>query len=198
VICQQRLIILAMSVVQFLRSNKSAIAVNATASTIAGLALYVIAILSKGAPVVWQWTMRHPTVVFTPLVFASGILVGLILKRSPHARTAGTSGLRLDRVANVFWLGNDLRYSREMAQYSERQNIVHGLKQASHHSSEVGLSSTPAATMLREIAEEAARCSEKIDEPVRARLGKKILSVTQAFSEILKKYQPDFSPDPPR
>jgi hypothetical protein len=84
-----------------------------------------------------------------------------------------------------------------MAQYSERQSILQGLKQASHHSSEVGLSSTPAATMLRDVTGEAATFPEKIDEPARATLGKKILSVTESFSEILKKYQPDFRANPP-
>jgi hypothetical protein len=37
---------------------------------------------------------------------------------------------------------------------------------------------------------------EAIAEPVRARLGQTILSVTEAFSALLKEYQPDFRPDP--
>jgi len=192
----RRLIILAMSVVQFLRTNKTPIAVNAIASTIAGLLVYAFAIASKGAPVVWEWTLRHPTVVFTPLVFASGILVGFLLKRSQPKTRAATAGVRLDRVANVFWLGNDLRYARQMAQYSERKDILQGLKQAAHHSSDVGLSGTPAAAMLRDTIEETNRVSDKIDELVRVALGKRILSVTDAFSELLKKYQPDFRANP--
>jgi hypothetical protein len=69
-----------MALKEFLQSNKDAIAANAIGSTIGGLVittlLYVVAVLLKGGPIVWQWTLRHPTVAFVPLAFTSGVLFG--------------------------------------------------------------------------------------------------------------------------
>jgi hypothetical protein len=190
-----------MSARDFFRKNKDAIAVSVLGRLLGGLviavALFIVAIVFKGGPAVWQWTLRHPTVVIMPLVFVAGILLGAFLKRpQSQLKRLGGPGVRFDRPANLFWLGNDLRYARQMAQYSQRKDILLGLNQASHHSSEVGLKGTAAAVMLHDVTQEVNRLPEAITEPVRARLGQTILSVTEAFSALLKEYQPDFRPNP--
>jgi hypothetical protein len=103
---------------------------------------------------------------------------------------------RVYRPANIFWLGNDLRYAREKTQYYQRTDLLQGLNQAAFHGSELGLSGSAPATTLRSIISEVNALAGNVTDIDKNRLGEKILKVTSAFSELLKTYQRDFSPGP--
>jgi hypothetical protein len=162
-------------------------------------------VLALGSIAVWiwpplrQWTIGHQNVAYAFLALIVGISVGYFansLRGAPIKSDHPKSGVRLDRVANVFWLASDLQWAKHMANRGLRDKIVHGLKQACHHSSELGLSTTLAGQQLLTHKTSVEQMPQQLNDSEKSWVAGQIDSDLQSFSNLMKQHQPDFRPDP--
>jgi hypothetical protein len=170
-----------------------------------------VVVLALGSIAVWiwpplrQWTIGHQNEVYAFLALIVGIAIGLFSNTLRTSKTTIESkptfalksdGARLDRVANLFWLGSDLQWARQMVDHGSQDNIEHGLKQAYHHSSELGLSTTPAGQQLLDHRTSVEKLPPKLTDKQKSWVVGLIDSDLTSFSNLMIHYQPDFKPDP--
>jgi hypothetical protein len=115
---------------------------------VAGVTVLILGSIAVSLwPPLRQWTIGHQNVVYAFFALIVGIVIGVFsntLRKSNPAIPSKSDGASLDRVANLFWLGSDLQWTRQMVDRGSQDKVAHGLRQAYHHSSELGLSTTPA------------------------------------------------------
>lgn len=176
-----------------------------------------VVVLALGSIAVWiwpplrQWTLGHQSVVYAFLALIVGIAVGLFSNTLRQSKTTTESkptieskpafasksdGVRLDRVANLFWLGSDLQWARQMAESGVKDKIAHGLNQAYHHSSELGLSTTPAGRQLLDHRTSVEKLPPQLNDKQKSWVVGLVDSDLTSFSNLMIHYQPDFKPDP--
>ncbi len=162
-----------------------------------------VLILGSIAVSVWpplrQWTIGHQNVVYAFLALIVGIVIGLFsntLRKSKPAIRSKSDGARLDRVANLFWLASDLQWASQMVDRGRQDKIAHGLRQAYHHSSELGLSATPAGQQLLDHRTSVEKLPPQLSEKQKSWVVGLIDSDVTSFSNLMIHYQPDFRPDP--
>src|SRR5260370_13159654 len=83
-------------------------------------------------PSVKQWTLGHQNLVYAFLALVVGVTIGRFshLRKTPS--DSQSAGVRLDRVANLFWLGSDIQWARQMSNLGFRDKLAHGLQQSYH------------------------------------------------------------------
>ena len=168
-----------------------------------------VLILGSIAVSIWpplrQWTIGHQNVVYAFLALIVGIVIGVLSntfrKSKPTTVSKSTiasksNGVRLDRVANLFWLGSDLQWTKQMSNRGQQDKIVHGLEQAYHHSSELGLGNTPAGQQLLAHKNAVQKMPRQLSDTESSWVAGQIDSALHSFSNLMKQYQPDFRPDP--
>jgi len=162
-----------------------------------------VLILGSIAVSVWppfrQWAIGHQNVVYAFLALIVGIVIGLFsntLRKSKPAIRSKSDGARLDRVANLFWLASDLQWASQMVDRGRQDKIAHGLRQAYHHSSELGLSATPAGQQLLDHRTSVEKLPPQLSEKQKSWVVGLIDSDVTSFSNLMIHYQPDFRPDP--
>jgi hypothetical protein len=103
---------------------------------------------------------------------------------------------KLNKVANVFWLGNDLEWTAQtVLRGAPKEKILHGLKQCCHHSSEIGLGQTAPARLLLEMkAQVESFPEEALVREWRNNFSEKLYSAVRGFSILLREHQPEFRP----
>jgi hypothetical protein len=151
------------------------------------VALVLVAIADFIWPSLRQWTIGHQNVAYALLGLIVGITIGYFfntLRKSP-------GGFRSNRVANLFWLGSDLQSSRQQAYRGDRDKVVRNLKQAYHHTSELGLSNTPAGQQLLVHKTSVEGMSAQLSEIQKGQVAGQIDADLKSFSDLMKKYQPD-------
>lgn len=165
---------------------------------VAGVAVLIVGAIAVSIwPPLKQWTLGHQNVVYPLVALIVGIVIGLFANtlRKTTARP-GSKAFRLDRVANLFWLGHDLQWARQMAFSGVQAKIAHGLKQAYHHCSELGLSTTPAGQQLSAHKASVEKMPAQLSGTQQSWTGGQIDSDLTAFGNLMKEYQPDFRPEP--
>ena len=151
------------------------------------IALVLVAIGGFIWPSLRGWTSGHPNVAYALLGLIVGITIGYFfntLRRPP-------GGFRLNRVANLFWLGSDLQSARQWANRGDRDKIVRNLKQACHHTSELGLSNTPAGQQLLAHKNAVEGMPAQLGDVEKSRAAGQIDSDLTSFSDLMKEHQPD-------
>jgi len=110
------------------------------------------------------------------------------------AQLSAPLGARWDRVASVFWLGNDLDWSVQTAlRGAPKERIIHGLTQSSHHASQCGLANTlPGKQLAALMAQVASMPEASLDRQWRANFELQLSAVIKGFSDLAKERQPDF------
>lgn len=168
---------------------------------VAGL---VVLALGSVAVSIWpplrQWTIGHQNVLYAFLALIVGISIGYFsntLRKAPtESDDPKSGGLRLDRVANLFWLASDLQWAKQMANRGLQDKIAHGLKQAYHHTSELGLRNTPAGQQLLAHMTAIDKMPRQLNDTESSWVAGQIDSDLHSFSNLMKQHQPDFRPDP--
>lgn len=164
-----------------------------------------VVVLALGSIAVWiwpplrQWTIGHQNIVYSFLALIVGISIGYFsntLRKAPTKSDPKSTGIGLDRVANLFWLGSDLQWARQMADRGRQDQVAHGLKQAYHHSLELGLSTTPAGRQLLDHKTSVESLPRQLSEQQKSWVVGLIDSDLTSFSNLMKQHQPDFRPDP--
>jgi len=166
--------------------------------SVAGIVVLVSASI---AALIWPPLRRlavgHQNFAYIVLALIVGIAIGYFSNTLRKVRaSSGTNGVRLDRVANLFWLGSDLQWARQMVERGHQDKITHGLKQACHHASELGLSATSAGQQLLAHLTSIEKMPSKLSDTEKSWAVGQIDTDLQSFSGIMKQYQPDFRPDP--
>jgi hypothetical protein len=170
-------------------------------NVVAGL---VVLALGSVAVSIWpplrQWTIGHQNVLYAFLALIVGISIGYFsnaLRKAPtKSNDPKSGGLRLDRVANLFWLASDLQWAKQMASRGLQDRVAHGLEQAYHHTSELGLSTAPAGQQLLAHKNSVQRMPRQLNDTESSRIADQIDSDLHSFSSLMKQHQPDFRPDP--
>ncbi len=105
-----------------------------------------------------------------------------------------------ERVANLFWLGNDLEWTvQTVLRGAPKERIFHGLRQCDHHSSELGLADSAAGKQVSELKSQVESLPEAaFDRQWRNDFAEKMYSVIKGFDILVKMKQPDFRPGPER
>jgi hypothetical protein len=105
---------------------------------------------------------------------------------------------KLDKPANLFWLGSDLETTAQTAlRGAPKERILRGLRQACHHLSELGLGDSAAGKELSSLSSQVRILPEaSLDRQWRNDFALKINSIIQAVSEVARAAQPDFRPHP--
>jgi hypothetical protein len=149
-------------------------------------------------PSVKQWTLGHQNLVYAFLALVVGVTIGRFshLRKTTTASDSKSAGVRLDRVANLFWLGSDIQWARQMANRGLRDKIAHGLKQAYHHTSELGLNTTTAGQQLLAHKTSVEQMPQQLNESEKSWVAGQIDSDLTSFSNLMIQHQPDFRPDP--
>ena len=162
-----------------------------------------VLILGSIAVSVWPplrvWAIGHQNVIYAFLALIVGIVIGAFSNelRTLKPTIASKAGsLELDRVANLFWLGSDLQWARQMVDRGSQDKIAHGLKQAYHHSSELGLSSTSAGQQLLDHVKEVEKLPPQLKDTQKSWVVGLIDSDVTSFSNLMIQHQPNFRPDP--
>jgi hypothetical protein len=116
----------------------------------------------------------------------------------PVTTLSGLSGVRLEGVADLFWLGGDLIWTGQTAlRGAPRERILHGLTQSYHHISELGLAdSAPGKQISAMKAETASRPEAALDREWRSAFSGKIYAVTDMLDGLLRAQQPGYRPTP--
>jgi hypothetical protein len=109
------------------------------------------------------------------------------------------SEAKWDRVANLFWLGNDLDSTAQIVlRAAPKEKIVHGLTQSYHHASECGLSDTVPGKHLAALKLQVQYMQESaLDRDWRANFVEQLYLVIKEFSEVAIEHQRNFRPSPP-
>ena len=163
----------------------------------------VVLALGSVAVSIWpplrQWTVGHQNIVYAFLALIVGISIGYFfntVRKTPTVSYSKSAGVRLDRVANLFWLGSDLQWAKQMANRGVRDKITHGLKQAYHHTSELGLNTTTAGQQLLAHKTSVEQMPQQLSESEKSWVAGQIDSDLTSFSNLMIQQQPDFRPDP--
>jgi len=163
----------------------------------------VVLALGSVAVSIWpplrQWTVGHQNVVYAFLALLVGISIGYFfntLRKPTTVSYSKSGGVRLDRVANLFWLGSDLQWARQWANRGVRDKILHGLRQAYHHTSELGLSTTPAGQQLLAHKTSVEQMPQQLNDSEKSWVAGQIDSDLTSFNNLMVQHQPDFRPDP--
>lgn len=114
------------------------------------------------------------------------------------AQLNAPDGARWDRVADVFWLGNDLDWTIQTAlRGAPKERIIHGLTQSTHHASQIGLADTVPGKHLAALLKQVATMPEvSLDREWRANFELQIIVLTRLFSNLAQERQPGFRPGP--
>jgi hypothetical protein len=83
-----------------------------------------------------------------------------------------------------------------MANRGVRDKIVHCLKQAYHHASELGLSTTPAGQQLLAHKTSVEQMPQQLNDSEKSWVAGQIDFDLTSFENLMKQHQPDFRPDP--
>ena len=116
----------------------------------------------------------------------------------PTKQISAPSSVKLENVANAFWLGNDLDWTAQTAlRGAPKERIVHGLKQCYHHISELGLVESAPAKQLSSLKSEVEILPESaLDRQWRNTFAEKIYVVIRTISDVLIGHQPGFRHGP--
>jgi hypothetical protein len=122
----------------------------------------------------------------------------------PHPATAATkqlsapSDVKLENVANLYWLGSDLDWTAQTAlRGAPKERILHGLTQSYHHISELRLAESPPGKQLSLLKSETASLPETaLDRAWRGAFSEKIYDLTRMIDSILRDQQPGYRPSP--
>lgn len=99
-----------------------------------------------------------------------------------------------ENAANMFWLGNDLRWTMQQVQLgAPKEKILHGLTQSRHHSSELGLAESTPGKQLSELRSKVESLSESA---WKTDLSQQIISIINGFATLAQEHQPNFRPNP--
>src|SRR5712692_1324528 len=114
---------------------------------------------------------------------------------TPKQITAAET-VKWQNVANLFWLGNDFQWMAQIAlRGASRQEILHGLKQCSHHASELGLAEDDAGKRLAELKSQVDILPDSsLTAEWRASFAKQVYSVIERVSTLTKAKQGNFRP----
>jgi hypothetical protein len=108
------------------------------------------------------------------------------------------SDAKWQNVANLFWLGSDLDWTvQTMLRGAPKERIVHGLRQANHHSSQVGLANTAPGQQLALLKSQVEGMAESaMDRQWRVNFVELLNGVIAGFSDLVRAQQRDFRPSP--
>jgi hypothetical protein len=108
------------------------------------------------------------------------------------------SGTKWEKVASLFWLGNDLEWTRHTAVSGKpKERISLGLIQCNHHLSELGLAdSVPGKQLSAAKLQLASTPEAALSQEWRNDFAARISQATQAVSDMAKSEQRDFQPNP--
>jgi hypothetical protein len=108
------------------------------------------------------------------------------------------SGTKWENVGSVFWLGGDLVWTGQAAlRGAPKERILHGLTQAYHHISELGLAdSAPGKRIASLKSETESRAEAALDRDWRSVFSQKTWKVTGMITDLLKEKYPYFRPNP--
>jgi len=111
---------------------------------------------------------------------------------------AAPSDAKWQNVADMFWLGSDLEWTVQTSlRGAPKERIVHGLKQATHHSSQVGLANTAPGQRLAGFKTQVDGMPESaLDRQWRDNFVEQMNAVIRGFSDLARGHQPDFRPGP--
>ena len=111
---------------------------------------------------------------------------------------AAPSDAKWQNVADIFWLGSDLEWTvQTVLRGAPKERVVHGLKQASHHSSQVGLAHTLPGQRLAAFKSQVEGMPESaLDRSWRDNFVEQMNAVIRGFSDLARGHQPDFRPGP--
>jgi hypothetical protein len=109
-----------------------------------------------------------------------------------------SAGPQWQNVGNVFWLGGDLMSTAQFTlRGAPKKRILHLLRQARHHISELGLIDTEPAKHLSLLESETERLPEAaLDRDWRITFSARIYDVTRMMEVLLRKQQPGYRPNP--
>jgi len=115
----------------------------------------------------------------------------------PKFTTSQTS-IKWEKSANLFWLGNDLEWTAQtILRGAPKKNIVHGLTQCYHHSSELGLGTTDAGKLLLNLKSQTELLSDAdLNRGWRDSFSQRIYKVVHDFGVLANANQPNFRPNP--
>jgi hypothetical protein len=117
----------------------------------------------------------------------------------PATKPAGApSSVKWENVGNLFWLGGDLIWTTQAPlRGAPKERILHGLGQAYHHISELGLAESAPAKQLSLLKSEIASLPETaLDRAWRSAFSAKIYRLTGMITDLLVQKQPLFRPGP--
>jgi hypothetical protein len=114
------------------------------------------------------------------------------------AKQITPSGAKLENVASLFWLGNDLEWtSQTVLRGAPKDRILHGLKQCYHHISEIGLAQSAPGQQLLSLNSQVADLQQgALDREWRSNFAENIYVVIRQISDLLRGDQPGFRPSP--
>jgi len=120
-------------------------------------------------------------------------LQGTVVKQ-----TSASSGVKWENVANIFWLGNDLRTTQQTAwNNASKDKILRALTQSYHHLSELGLTNSGPAKVLSSLKTQVDSMPEAALNPEwRTEFAGKLSRVVQDVSDMAKVQQPGFKSHP--
>jgi hypothetical protein len=134
----------------------------------------------------------------TLLIASAAVILMLLLQFVFRKRKDGavvTSGW--SNVANVFWLGHDLLWTRNAAGSSPRERILHGLKQCRHHAGQAGLTDTDAYRAMDSLDLAVRQMTDAALNPQsREGIVSRVNELLAAFSQLAVAQQPSFEPIP--
>jgi len=112
--------------------------------------------------------------------------------------SASSSGVQWEKVATLFWLGNDLEWTRRTALSGQpKERILHGLTQCNHHVSQLGLADSVPGKGLSDVKSRLASMPEAALSPEwRNDFAARVALATRGISDMAKIEQPDFLPNP--
>jgi uncharacterized membrane protein YraQ (UPF0718 family) len=154
----------------------------------AGVAVLVFGWIAVSIwPPLKLWTIGHQNLAYAFLALIVGIVIGYFFNtlRKPPGE------FRSNRVANLFWLGSDLQSARQWANRGDRDKVVRNLKQAFHHTSELGLINTPSGQQLLAHKTAVEGMPPQLGDAEKGRVAAQIDSDLTSFSDLMRRYQPD-------
>jgi hypothetical protein len=124
--------------------------------------------------------------------------MGELSAPSSPKQLSGVPTAKWDKPANLFWLGSDLETTSQTAlRGAPKERILRGLRQSSHHLSELGLGDSAPGKALSSLNSQVAIQPEaSLDRQWRNDFALKINSIIQAVSDLARAAQPNFRPHP--
>jgi len=100
-------------------------------------------------------------------------------------------------VADVFWLGHDLLWTRNVAGSGTRERILHGLTQSKYHAKQVGLTDTDAYRATDSLDLAVRQMTDAALNPQsRELIISRVNELFPAFSQLAVATAPSFKPSP--